>query len=66
MNILDFIINTTSIGNNYFKSAIESLIVIIIFKLINTIFELLNNRFNKNDRRKNCCNWRTIFRWTYK
>lgn len=52
MNILDFIINITGIGNNYFKSAIESLIVIIIFKLINKIFELLNNRFNKNDRKK--------------
>ena len=38
MNILDFIINITGINNNYFKSAIESLIVIIIFKLINKIF----------------------------
>ena len=52
MNILDFIINITGIGNNYFKSAIETLIVIIIFKLINKIFELLNNKFNKNDRKK--------------
>lgn len=52
MNILDFIINITGINNNYFKSAIESLIVIIIFKLINKIFELLNNKFNKNDRKK--------------
>lgn len=52
MNILDFITNITGIDNNYFKSAIESLIVIIIFKLINKIFELLNNKFNKNDRNK--------------
>ena len=52
MNILDFIINITGIGNNYFKSAIETLIVIIILKLINKIFELLNNKFNKNDRKK--------------
>lgn len=52
MNILDFIINITGINNNYFKSAIETLIVIIILKLINKIFELLNNKFNKNDRKK--------------
>ena len=52
MNILDFITNIISIDNNNFKLAIESLIIIIIFKLINKIFELLNNRFNKNDRKK--------------
>lgn len=52
MNILDFITNIISIDNNNFKLAIESSIIIIIFKLINKIFELLNNRFNKNDRKK--------------
>lgn len=52
MNILNYITNITGINNNYFISSIESIIVIIIFKLVDKVFEFLNNKFNKNDRKK--------------
>lgn len=52
MNFINIITKITGINNNYLTSAIESVIIIIIFKLIDKIFEFLNNKFNKNDRKK--------------
>ncbi len=52
MNFINIITKITGINNNYLTSAIESVIIIIILKLIDKIFEFLNNKFNKNDRKK--------------
>lgn len=52
MNFINIITKITGINNNYLTSAIESVLIIIILKLIDKIFEFLNNKFNKNDRKK--------------
>ncbi len=52
MNLLNYVTKITGINNNYFTSSIESLLVLFILRLVDKVFQFINNKFNKNDKNK--------------
>lgn len=52
MNLLNYVSKITGINNNYFTSSIESILVLFILRLSDKVFQLINNKFNKNDKNK--------------
>ncbi len=59
MNFINIITKITGISNFYLLAAIQSLVVILLLKLIEKILQFINNKFNKDDRRKYKFNKRT-------
>lgn len=51
-NIVFFISKTMQIDNKYVFSLVHTIIAFLILKLISKIFELINNKFNSDDRNK--------------
>ena len=52
MNLLNYVTKITGINNNYFTSSIESILVLFILRLVDKVFQFINNKFNKNDKNK--------------
>ena len=53
-----YLSNFTSLSNKYILSICQSLIVVFIIKILSKSFEILNNKFNTDDKNKYILNKR--------
>lgn len=57
-NIVLYLSNFTSLSNKYVLSIFQTLIIVFIFKILSKSFEILNNKFNTDDKKKYILNKR--------